>query len=121
MINTTENLRREPPKGVVEAVETEEDRQHRVNTSGIYELPPRGTLIDADEEEPEIIAVIPATGWLARFENGSTETLVAFVAWDDASMRGVSGNARRINLEDSVENRPGFAGYINDKDRSNNG
>jgi hypothetical protein len=86
-----------------------------INTSRVVEE----DMQSLDAEPAEIIDVLPGTGWAARFENGSTERLVAFVAWDDASMTGVTvGSDGRIDLEESVENRPGFAGYVNDNDRS---
>ena len=65
-----------------------------------------------EDEEPEIIAVLPATGWVAVLG----ETVVPLVAWvaeDSGRMYGVSlGDAGRVDLvENDVEKLSGFSRY----------
>jgi hypothetical protein len=64
------------------------------------------------DEEPEIIAVVPAAGWCAVI-GGKSITLVAFVALDDGRMHGVVvGDDGRVDLvENNVETYAGFSGY----------
>jgi hypothetical protein len=63
------------------------------------------------DEEPEILAVLPATGWQAVV-GGEAVGLVAFVALDDGRMHGVAvGDDGRVDLTNSVEQHPGFTGY----------
>jgi hypothetical protein len=104
-INTTSGPV-EIPKGVRERV---------VNTSRVVEEDLR-----YEDEESEILAVIPATGWQAVVE-GEIAALVAFVAMDDGKMYGVAVDEDGlIDLTASVEERPGFAGYEqvnNDKEK----
>lgn len=87
---------------------------HVVNTSRVTEEDMQ--ILD---EEPEIIAVVPGTGWYALI-GGEPVSLVAFVALDDARMYGVVvGNGGRIDLTDDVEKHPAFSGYAqtnNDKE-----
>ena len=116
MINTTENLRREPPKGVVEAVEDDETHARRVNTSDIYELPPQGTMIDADESEAEILQVLPAGNWCAvlRGVDGKiTIPLAVWVAMDTGEMYGVAPRSgeKNIDLTRNVSEDPQFQTY----------
>jgi len=81
---------------------------HVINTSRVTEEDL--TYLD---EEPEIIAIVPGTGWQAVVEGDELVALVAFVALDDASMYGVAVGPRgRVDLvEDNVETYPGFTGY----------
>lgn len=86
-------------------------RERVVNTS-------RVTAEDMvyEDEEPEILSVMPGTGWQAVI-GGEVVPLVAFVAKDDATLYGVAvGEDGKVNLEESVEKHPGFSGYkpIND-------
>ncbi len=82
-------------------------RDHVVNTSDLFE-PPKMQYVD---EEPEIIAVVPGTGWCTVIGEEAVP-VVAFVALDDASMFGVAVGANgRIDLTDSVEKHPNFTGY----------
>ena len=83
-------------------------------------------VVDEDMEvldaEPEIIGVLPATGWHAVV-GGEAVALIAFVAMDDASMYGVVvGDDGRIDLTEDVEKHPGFTGYkqANTNDKENN-
>jgi hypothetical protein len=85
-----------------------------IATTDIYEPKPEGTMVYADEEdeEPEIIAVLPATGWTAAFENGHHEPLVAFVVLDDGKAYGVAiGEDGKIDATNSVEEIDGFQRY----------
>lgn len=65
-----------------------------------------------EDEESEIISVLPATGWHAVLGDGAVP-LVAWVAMDDASMYGVAvGEDGRIDLvENNVEKLAGFVRY----------
>ena len=93
MLNTTSTLR-EIPKGSREHVS-----EHVINTSAIY------------DEEAEILAVLPGTGWCASV-NGEAVPLVAFVALDDATMYGVAvAEDGCIRLTDNVEDTRDFTGY----------
>jgi hypothetical protein len=72
-----------------------------------------------EDEEPEILAVLPATGWAAAVGE-ELVALVAFVALDDGRMHGVAvGENGRIALTEDVEKLPAFSGYVqtnNDKE-----
>ena len=94
MLNTTSTLR-EIPKGSREHVS-----EHVINTSAIY------------DDEAEILAVLPGTGWCASV-NGEAVPLAAFVALDTGRMYGASiGIDGRVDLlSNDVEKHPGFAGY----------
>ncbi len=93
MLNTTSTLR-EIPKGSREHVS-----EHVINTSAIY------------DEEAEILAVLPGTGWCASV-NGEAVPLVAFAALDTGKMYGaVIGPDGLIDLTANVEETPGFRGY----------
>jgi hypothetical protein len=109
IVNTTSG-----PRVIPEGVRKDVHPDHTINTSRILEED-----MQSLDEGSEIISVLPGTGWAARFDDGHVEPLVAFVAWDDASMTGVVvGDDGRIDLENSVENRPDFSGCVNDNDRS---
>jgi hypothetical protein len=63
------------------------------------------------DEEPEIIAVVPATGWAAAVGE-KLVPLVAFVALDSAKLYGVAvGNDGLVDLEDNIEDAVDFNGY----------
>ncbi len=90
---------------------------HVVNTSRVVEEDL--TYLD---EAPEILAVLPGTGWQAVIGEERVH-LVAFVALDSGKMHGVAiGEDGRIDLTDgNVEELAGFTGYeqtnINDKEK----
>jgi hypothetical protein len=64
------------------------------------------------DEEPEIVAVLPATDWQAVI-GGEPVALVAFVALDDGRMQGVVvGEDGRIDLTENVEKHPAWSGYV---------
>jgi hypothetical protein len=90
------------------------DPPRHINTSRVVEEDL--TYLD---EEPEIIGVLPASGWHAVVA-GEPVALVAFVALDDASMYGVAvGEDGKVDLvEGNVEKRS-FVRYerINDKEK----
>jgi hypothetical protein len=98
------------------AVEVPRGTRSHINTTAVLEPP----LMTYEDEAPEIIAVVPATGWQAVIGDEAVP-LVAFVALDDASMHGVAvGSNGLINLTTgNVEELAGFTGYeqtnINDK------
>jgi hypothetical protein len=99
-INTTRGVVTEVPRG------TRESTGHTLNTTRILEEDL--TYVD---ESPEIIAVLPGTGWQAVI-GGEGIPLVAWVALDDASMYGVTlGADGRIDLNADVENNPNFVRY----------
>ena len=80
---------------------------HTVNTSDILE-PPK---MEYTDEEPEILTVVPATGWCAVVGE-KLVALIAFVAMDDGKLYGVAvGEDGRIDLTNSAELHPGFTGY----------
>ncbi len=90
---------------------------HRINTSRIV-----GEDLTYLDEGPEILAVLPATGWQALIKDEEAHALVAFVALDSGKMHGVTvGEDGRIDLTDSVEDRPGFVRYkqANNNDKEN--
>ncbi len=98
IINTTGGAR-EIPKGTVE------NTSQNVNTSRIVEED-----LEYLDEEPEIIAVLPAERWYAKCA-GVLKPLVAWVAMDSGEMYGVVvGDDGRIDLQVSVEN-DSFEGY----------
>ena len=82
-------------------------RKPAINTSRVTEE----DLVYVDEE-PEILSVIPATGWHAVVEEERLP-LLAFVAMDDGKMYGVSiGEDGLVDLvENDVEKLPGFVRY----------
>ncbi len=64
-----------------------------------------------EDEEPEIIAVLPAAGWCAAVGEALVP-LVAFVALDSAKLYGVAvGNDGKVDLEDNIEDAVDFNGY----------
>ena len=95
MINTTNGPQRIDPPA------------HHVNTSCVVEED-----LQYVDEEPEILAVLPANGW-AAVVGDDVLPLVAFVALDSGRMYGVPlDKAGRVDLvENDVEKRSGFAGY----------
>lgn len=80
---------------------------HTINTSRVVEED-----MTYEDEEPEIISVLPGTGWHAVV-NGEGIPLVAWVAMDDAKMYGVAvGEDGRVDLvEGDVEKLDAFTGY----------
>lgn len=65
-----------------------------------------------EDEEPEIISVLPAAGWAAVVGERRLP-LVVFVAMADGKLYGVVvGPDGRVDLTNSVEQHPGFTGYI---------
>ncbi len=86
---------------------------HVINTSDILEPP----QMEYTDEEPEILVVLPATGWSAVV--GERLPLVCFVALDDGHMHGVAvGEDGKVDLvEGNVEKRS-FVRYekISDKE-----
>lgn len=111
MVLNTTNGPVEVPRGT---------HEHVVNTSRVVE-----EEMVYEDEEPEIISVLPATGWRALIDVGESlrpVRLVAFVALDTGRCYGVAlDGERRIDLvEGDVEKRPGFVGYeqaSNDKEK----
>ena len=92
-------------------------REHVINTSRVTE-----ENMQYLDEEPEIIAVLPATGWVAVLG----ETVVPLAAWvaeDSGRMYGVSlGDDGRIDLvEGDAEKLAGFVRYeqVNNKGKEN--
>jgi hypothetical protein len=81
------------------------DYERVVNTSRVTEE----DLVYTDED-PEILAVLPATGWHAVV-GGDTVALAAFVALDTGRMYGVAVDGRIDLVEGDVEKDPGFSGY----------
>ncbi len=80
---------------------------HVVNTSRVTEEDMQ--ILD---EEPEIVSVVPAAGWCAAVGE-KLVALIAFVALDDGKLYGVVvGPDGRVDLTNSVEQHPGFTGYI---------
>jgi len=79
---------------------------HTINTTAVVE-----ENLQYLDEEPEIISVLPGTGWQAVIGDEAV-ALVAFVALDTGRMYGVVlGSNGLIDLEDDVETRPHFSGY----------
>ncbi len=85
----------------------EERPGHTVNTSRVMEED-----MQYLDEEPEIISVLPATGWHAVIGEEAVP-LAAFVAMDSGRLYGVPvGGDGRIDLVDGdIEKRDGFTGY----------
>jgi hypothetical protein len=84
----------------------EERAGHTLNTSRAVEED-----LTYEDEEPEIISVLPATGWTAVIGEDAVP-LVAFVGMDSGRMYGVVvGEDGRIALTESVEDSPGFTRY----------
>jgi hypothetical protein len=82
-----------------------------VNTSRITEED-----MSFEDEEPEILSVLPGTGWKAVVEGEVGETAVPLVAWvamDTGKMYGVAiGDDGRVDLvENDVEKLDGFVRY----------
>jgi hypothetical protein len=89
---------------------------HTLNTSRLLEEDL--TYVD---EEPQILAVLPANDWCAVVE-GVAVPMPLWVVLDDGSAYGVAvDEGGRVNLSNNVETRPGFDGYaqttINDKEK----
>jgi hypothetical protein len=80
---------------------------HVVNTSRVMEED-----LHYEDEDPEIIAVLPADPWCALIGD-ELVSLVAFVALEDGTIHGVAvGDDGRIDLKGgNVEDLDGFAGY----------
>ena len=106
MVLNTTNGPAAVPRGIGERV---------INTSEVLE-PPQMQYVD-EPEEPEILSVLPATGWSALV-GGVTVPLVVWVAEDTGRLYGVvPGEDGRIDLvEGDVEQRDGFTGYVNNND-----
>ena len=89
-----------------------------INTSDLLEPP----QMRYEDEEPDILTVLPAGDWCAVVE-GVAVPMPVWVVLDDASMYGVVvGEDGRINLTTgNVEELAGFTGYaqtnINDKEK----
>jgi len=117
MTNTTNSVQG-VPRGVVEGVEDDATYQRRVtNTSDIYELPPQGTMI-VEDEEPEVVHVLPGDGWHALFEDGHHEPLVCWVVMDHGGTYGVVPQEDgTIDVNKSAFSKEGFKRY----ERINNG
>lgn len=101
-LNTTSGPR-ETPKGTRERV---------VNTSDVLEPP----QLVYEDEEPEIVAVLPGGGYHAVVKGRGGERAVPLVAWvatDSGRMYGVSiGEDGRVDLVDGdIEKLDGFARY----------
>jgi hypothetical protein len=90
------------------AVEYDRSRPgHVVNTSAILEEP--GMVFE--DAEPEIIAVVPGTGWAALIE-GESVPLVVWVVLDSGEAYGVIlGEDGLLDPQVSVETLHGFSGY----------
>lgn len=98
MLNTTNGPREYDPGG---------RPGHVANTSRVLEED-----LEYQDEEPEILAVLPADGWRAVVGDAGVP-LVVWVARDDAKMYGVGvGEDGRIDLTGgNVEERSGFLRY----------
>jgi len=102
LINTTENTF-EVPRGTIEAIESEEDHQHRVNTTAVYD--------DAEAlDENDIVHIVPAIGWQAVYEDGGVEPLAVWVVYEDLTTVGVGLTGGRLDLEQDAE-KEGFIRY----------
>ena len=90
---------------------------HTLNTSRVVEED-----LTYEDEEPEIIAVVPGTGWQAVIGDEAVP-VVAFVALDSGKMYGLAPGADGLlDLTDgNVENNPNFVRYsrgaTNDKEK----
>ena len=82
----------------------EEDNRYTV-TSRLFEE-------DLVSEDAEVLHVLPAQGWRACFEGGRTEPLVCWAVLEDDRAYGVALVNGKLNVSTSVENRPGWTGYI---------
>ncbi len=87
--------------------------EHTVNTSHALE-----ENLAYEDEDLEVLAVLPAGGWYALIEGKAgarAVRLAAFVALDTGKMYGVAvGEDGLIDLEEgNVEKHPGFIGYRN--------
>ncbi len=82
---------------------------HVVNTSRIVEED-----LVYEDEEPTVVQILNADGWVATFEDGHQENLIFWCLLDDATVHGVVlGERCRVDLtEGNVEKDPGFAGYV---------
>ncbi len=79
---------------------------HVVNTSRVTDED-----MEILDEEPEIIGVLPATGWAAAVGERFVP-LVVFVAMDSGKLYGVAvGNDGKVDLEESIEDAVDFNGY----------
>jgi hypothetical protein len=104
-------------------VEVGSTAYEQINTSRIIEED-----MSFEDEETEIISVLPATGWQAVIEDPAdtrTIPLVVWVAEDTGRLYGVGlGEDGRIDLvENDVEKLDGFFRYeqINNEKEQNNG
>ena len=82
----------------------------KVNTSRLMEE----DLMSLDSNEVE--HVISADGWYAIFEDGIEEPLVAWAFREDGWAHGVivkmGESGPQVDIESSVEDRPGFLTYV---------
>ena len=92
-------------------------------TTGPIERPgqPVGHVINTTantyEDEEEILAVVPATGWYAQMDDGTTMPLLVFVVTDDGDMFGtVLTDEGGIDLTSDVSKRDDFVRYTNIKE-----
>ncbi len=86
----------------------EERVGHTLNTSRAVEED-----LTYEDEEPEVVQILNADGWVATFDDGHQEALIFWCLLDDATVHGVVlGEGCRIDLNNSVEKDPGFAGYV---------
>lgn len=98
----------------------EERPGHTLNTSRVLEED-----LVYEDEEPEILAVLPGVGYHAVVKGGDGERavpLVAFVALDSGKMHGVAVGANGlIDLTENVEDLDGFVRYeqANTDDKEN--
>jgi len=100
-------------------VSVDPEPPRHINTSDILE-PPQMVY---EDEEPEIVSVVPAADWCAVVGEALVP-LVVFVAMDDGKLYGVVvGPDGRVDLtEGNAEDIPGFTGYIqtNNEPKENN-
>jgi hypothetical protein len=83
------------------------NRPGHVNTSDLLEPP----QMRYEDEEPDILTVLPAGDWCAVVE-GVAVPMPVWVVLDDASMYGVVvGVDGCIDLTADVEKHPNFSGY----------
>jgi hypothetical protein len=103
-VNTTRGVK-DIPRGEIERP------GHTLNTSRLTEE----DMVYIDEEGPEIVGVLPATGYYAVIRDEGTIPLVVWVAEDSGRMYGVVFDEDgRIDLvENDAEQIRGFAGYTN--------
>jgi hypothetical protein len=94
------------------------DPPRHIATTRIYDEDMR-----YEDEEEEIVSVVPAAGWCAVVGEALVP-LVVFVAMDDGKLYGVVvGPDGRVDLtEGNAEDIPGFTGYIqtNNEPKENN-